>query len=89
MVNESKSFGTRPAGTPVRKRLINLHHMNEGEKVLIDFKDIEIISSSFADEVFGKLFYEIGPIEFMKIFEFLNISPIIEKLMAKMQSYKR
>jgi anti-sigma regulatory factor (Ser/Thr protein kinase) len=83
MKEEAKSFGTRPAGTPVRTRLYNLFKMNQGNKIIIDFDGIPIVSSSFADEVFGKLFVEIGPVGFMQSFEFLNTSPTVRKLIDK------
>jgi anti-anti-sigma regulatory factor len=83
MKNESKSFGTRPAGTPIRNRLNNLYKMSNGQKIFIDFNDIPIVSSSFADEVFGKLFVEIGPLGFMQSFEFLNISQTVRQLIDK------
>lgn len=83
MKNETKSFGSRPAGTPVRNRLRNLYKMNDAKKIFIDFEGIPIISSSFADEVFGKLFAEVGPLGFMQSFEFLNISQTVRQLIDK------
>lgn len=83
MSNESKSFGSRPAGTPIRNRLNNLYKMLNGNKIFVDFNNIPIISSSFADEVFGKLFVEIGPLGFMQSFEFLNISKTVRQLIDK------
>ena len=80
---EAKSFGSRPAGTPIRNRLLNLVSMGNGIKVVIDFRDVPLISSSFADEVFGKLFAEIGPLSFMQTFEFREISPTVRKLIDR------
>lgn len=83
MKDESSSFGSRPAGTPIRNKLANLCKMTTNHKIYIDFIDIPLISSSFADEVFGKLFAEIGPLGFMKIFEFINISQTVRQLIDK------
>lgn len=83
MKNEAKSFGSRPAGTPVRNRLSNLYKMGGGNKIYIDFEGIPIISSSFADEAFGKLFVEIGPLGFMQHFKFINISQMVRQLIDK------
>lgn len=83
MKDEADSFGSRPAGTPVRNRLHNLYTMSNGNKIFINFEGIPIVSSSFADEVFGKLFVEIGPLGFMQNFEFLNISQTVRKLIDK------
>ena len=83
MKEESGSFGSRPEGTPVRNKLNNLYKMGEGSKICIDFKDIPLISSSFADEVFGKLFVEIGPVGFIQRFEFTNIMQTVRQLIDK------
>ena len=83
MRQEAKSFGTRPAGTPIKTRLNNLYKMSNGNKVFIDFDGIPLISSSFADEAFGKLFAEIGPLGFMQSFEFINISQTVRQLIDK------
>jgi hypothetical protein len=83
MKNEAKSFGSRLAGEPVRTRLKNLYKMSNGEKIIIDCEGIPLISSSFADEVFGKLFVEIGPLGFMQKFEFVNIRHTVRQLIDK------
>lgn len=80
---ESVSFGSRPAGTPVRKKLKNLVGFLEGNRVVVDFSDIHLVSSSFADEVFGKLFLELGPVEFSTKLELKNIDPIVKLLVEK------
>jgi hypothetical protein len=41
------------------------------------------MSSSFADEAFGKLFLEAGPMVFMQKFEFVNVMEIIQLLINK------
>jgi anti-sigma regulatory factor (Ser/Thr protein kinase) len=81
--DEAVSFGTRPAGTPIRNRLSNLVSMARGSKVVVNFRDVPLVSSSFADEVFGKLFVEIGPLSFMQSFEFQEISPTVRKLIDR------
>jgi hypothetical protein len=83
ILNESKSFGSRPAGTPVRTKLMNLYQMSGKRKVVVDFTGIPLISSSFADEVFGKLFVEIGPMAFMSKFEIRNAMETINQLIDR------
>jgi len=58
--DEAVSFGNRLAGPPVRNRLANLLSMAKGSKVIVDFRDVPLVSSGFADDIFGKLFVEIG-----------------------------
>lgn len=84
LVNESPSgFGSRDAGEPVRKRLLNFFRTSDARKILIDFADVNLVSSSYADEVFGKLFAELGPILFSSRFEFTNIDPLVRQLIDR------
>lgn len=41
------------------------------------------MSSSFADEAFGKLFLEAGPVTFMQKFEFINVMETVQQLINK------
>lgn len=83
MNKESKSFGSRVAGKPIRTKLSNLLRMGEGGKIYIDLEGIPIMSSSFADEAFGKLFLEAGPMAFMQKFEFVNVMETVQLLINK------
>ena len=80
---ESDSCGSRVAGTPVRMRLIQVARMCPKAKVNIDFSGIEIISSSFADEVIAKLYCEVGPMTFMSRFVFVSTSEVVKNLIDK------
>lgn len=77
------SFGSRLSGQPVRIKLENLLGMYPGRKVYIDFDGVPIMSSSFADEVFGKLFLAIGPTTFLQRIEFTNLSDISRGLIDR------
>jgi STAS-like domain of unknown function (DUF4325) len=81
--DEASSFGSRISGTPVRNKLRNLISFLEGNKVIVDFADVHLVSSSFAGEVFGKLFVELGPLGFSSSLEMRNIDPIIKLLIDK------
>ena len=83
MRDESESTGSRPAGTPVRNKLQNLLAMFGGKRIVIDFDGVPIVSSSFADEVFAKLFVELGQMGFMRAFEFANASPTVQALIDR------
>lgn len=83
MSQESRSFGSRLAAKPVKIKLANLIEMCKGQKIQIDFSEISVISSSFADEVFGKLFLELGPMRFMGTMEFINSSDTILNLIDR------
>lgn len=83
LAEESPSFGSRVAGAPVRKKLLNLTQMCPGRKVILDFSGIHLVSSSFADEVVGKLFAELGPLAFMQSFELIQIEPTVRQLIDR------
>ncbi|MEH6663119.1 MAG: DUF4325 domain-containing protein [Parasphingorhabdus sp.] len=61
-----KTFGSRVSGSEARQYVKNMVRSYEGQKIDISFKDVNIISSSFADELFGKLFVELGPMRYMR-----------------------
>ena len=53
-----QSMGTREFGKELREKVLSF--VQKGHRVLFDFSNISIISSAFADELFGKLFIELG-----------------------------
>jgi len=81
--NEAASFGSRISGAPVRNKLINLIRMCPGQRIIIDFADIPLVSSSFADEVLGKLFVELGPMTFAQRFEFRTVASTVQQIIDK------
>jgi hypothetical protein len=83
MKEESQSFGSRVAGKPIRTKLSNLLRMGGEGKILIDLSGIPIVSSSFADEAFGKLFLKAGPIKFMQRFELINVMNTVQQLINR------
>lgn len=80
---ETESFGSRLAGTPVATKLENLIRMHPGYAIEVNFDAIPIISSSFADEVFGKLFVGLGPMQFMQRIRFKNVAPTVQALIDR------
>jgi len=80
---ETASFGSRIAGTQVRTKLSNLVRMNPGRRIVIDFTEVPVVSSSFADEVFGKLFLELGALRFMQAIDFVGIQETVQALLDR------
>lgn len=83
LIEESTSFGSRVAGTPINIKLHNLIQMCPNQPIRVDFQGIPLISSSFADEVFGKLFLKLGAISFMQRIRFVNVQPTVQSLIDK------
>lgn len=67
-----KSMGTRELGNKIRNDILSF--LKDNSQVLFDFSNIDIISSAFADELFGKLFNEIGEEAFKNKVKINNFS---------------
>ena len=82
LYSESDGFGSRAAGRPVKTKLSNLLRMVNG-RIVVNFEKVPLVSSSYADEVFGRLFVEIGAVEFSKRFDFINAGDLVKNLVNK------
>ena len=80
--NEAESLGSRVAGKKVRTTLRNLLECSEC-KINVDFSEVNLISSSFADEVFGKIFLELGPIGFSNRLQLSHVDTTVKLLVEK------
>lgn len=78
VVIEMKEFGrslvTRAAGRIAYKE-ISARMAAAQEVVVFDFSEVETITNSFADEVFGHMVYDMGMDELRRRTTFRNISP--------------
>lgn len=82
LAEEAEGFGSREFGKRVKTKIDNILLDNKSG-ILFDFGGVELISSSFADEVFGKLFVQIGALEFMRRFEFRSIEATVKRLVDR------
>ena len=82
VIEEVDGFGSREYGRRARTKIDNIL-LERNSKILFDFINIPVISSSFADEVFGKLFSELGPMDFMSRISFTNVDPTVKKLIDR------
>lgn len=83
LTEECQAFGSRVSGRPLRQKLHNILNMSESTQVAIDFDGVPVVSSSFADEAFGKLFLQLGPVQFMQRVELNNMADTVEALVNK------
>ena len=74
-------IGSRQGGMRIRSIIENL--LQSRVPVILDFDGIGVISSSFADEVFGRLFLDMGPRSFMTRIEIRNVDPTVEGLIDR------
>lgn len=83
----SPTFGSRQSGQEARRYIRNLLRTDAGS-VEIDFSGVSVISSSYADEVFGKLFVELGPVAFMRMIKIVNSVETIDHLIDRAVSLR-
>lgn len=74
--------GTRGSGLKIKNEIINLYKKAK-KPVIIDFSNIGIISSSFADEFIGKLVTELGFYQFQSIFTLTNMNKTIQSIVQR------
>ena len=83
----SSGTGTRQSGERMRNEIINIYR--ETERIIeIDFQGVSVISSSFADELIGKLVAEYGLFGFMQIFKLKNMNDIIQSIVNRSVSQR-
>lgn len=81
--NEVASLSTRAIGLCFRNKVINLIEMQNPDYITFDFIGIEsTMSSSFADEVFGKIIQEKGK-NFINNIKLKNITDINKNLISR------
>lgn len=83
LAEEAVSFGSRVSGKPVQIKLLNLARMKGTGVIVVDFAEVSLLSSSFADEAFGKCFLSLGPVAFMQKIKLHNMSETVEGLVNK------
>jgi hypothetical protein len=76
-----ESLGARSSAEQVRRGIVNI--LNEGARLVLDFQDVNVISSSFADEVLGKLALEIGLAQFVNSFRLENMCDTVEMIINR------
>ena len=64
LCEESTGFGSRLAGRQLRTKCRNLLNAEPAKPLLLDWTGVPLVSSSFADEIVGKLFASLGPLAF-------------------------
>ena len=70
---QANGTGTRRSAEQLRNMVLNISNIQK-KVVVLDFKGINIISSSFADELVGKIIAEKGFVFFTKAFRIVNLS---------------
>ena len=80
--DKDSGVGTRKSGEKIRNELINIYKQS-GNNITLDFANINIISSSFADELMGKLVTEFGFYGFNNIFKLKNMNSNVQSIVQR------
>ncbi len=87
VADASSGTGTRQSGLKLKNEVINLYKKTK-KPIIIDFNEIGIISSSFADEFIGKLVVELGFFQFQQIYTLTNMNSTIQTIMQRSLSQR-
>jgi hypothetical protein len=80
--NKESGVGTRKSGEKIRNELVNIQKQS-GKNITLDFKDLNIVSSSFADELIGKLVAEFGFYAFNNVFKLKNMNMSVQSIVQR------
>ncbi|HYG40083.1 MAG TPA: DUF4325 domain-containing protein [Cytophagales bacterium] len=83
MRNETTGFGTRFSGNQIRTKILNLINAEPTFPLVIDWEGVPVISSSFADELIGKLFLKLGAMTFSSRIRNTGMEQLIRSLLDK------
>jgi len=83
MREETTGFGTRHSGAQIRTKVVNLMNAEPSYPLIIDWEGVPVISSSFADEVIGKLFLRLGAMTFSSKIRNINMELLVQGLLDK------
>lgn len=83
MKNETTGFGTRKSGIQIRTKVLNLLDAQPTYPIVIDWSGVPVISSSFADEMIGKLFISLGAISFSARVRNIGMEELVRNLLDK------
>ncbi len=85
--DRAQGYGTRKAGLKVRNEVINLHSESK-QPINLDFKGINLISSSFADELIGKLVLHYGFFGFNNVIRLRNMNSVVQTIAQRSVSQR-
>lgn len=83
VAEEGLGVGTRHAGVELRQKCLNLLNAEPDRRLVLDWRGIDVISSSFADEAVGKLFVDLGPTTFATRVGHTGTEPLVRSLLDR------
>jgi len=79
LAEKASGTGTRQSGAGIRNEIMNVLRQSNSI-VVLDFKGVSVVSSSFADELIGKLAAECGLVTFMQRFKLVGMNETVQAI---------
>ena len=83
MIVQLNEFGTSLGSRVLGKEVSNLINFETEGEITLDFQDVKMVTSSFADEVIGKNCAKLGLHNFFQKVQVINTSEQIKLLLKK------
>lgn len=83
IVVKLKDFGTSLGTRILGKEVSNMIDFDRKENIILDFQDVNMVTSSFADEVIGKNCARLGLHNFFNKVQIVNTSEQIKLILKK------
>ncbi len=78
----ARGTGTRRSAQALRNTVLNLLQ-SSGSTITLDFDEVSLISSSFADELVAKLVSELGFVSFQQAIRLTNLNDVTRKMINR------
>lgn len=83
MMIKLKDFGTSLGSRILGREVSNLIDFEKESEIILDFEDVKMVTSSFADEVIGKNCAKLGLHDFFEKVQTVNTSEQIKLIIKK------
>ena len=83
MIVDLKEFGTSLGSRVLGKEVSNMINFEKEDEIILDFQDVKMVTSSFADEVVGKNCAKLGLHNFFDKVQIVNASEQIKLVLKK------
>ena len=83
MIVKLKEFGTSLGSRVLGKEVGNMINFEKEDEIILDFDEVKMITSSFADEVIGKNCARLGLHNFFDKVQIVNASEQIKLIIKK------
>lgn len=83
MIVNLKDFGTSLGSRVLGKEVSNMIDFEKEQEIILDFEDVKMVTSSFADEVIGKNCAKLGLHNFFSRVQIINTSEQIKLILKK------